>query len=88
MVSFCGRPAVVSEEELASVRLCLSTGGNLAPHPYLRPGRRVVISRGPLAGIQGVLTKAKTGFRVVVYVEAIGRGLSVEVSTADISAVN
>ncbi len=54
------------------------------PHPYLAAGDWVRIVAGPLAGMEGVLTRKKNEYRVVLSIEAIMRSMVVEVSEFDI----
>ncbi len=54
------------------------------PHPYLNSGDAVCIVAGPLAGMEGILTRRKQEYRVVLSIEAIMRSIVVEVSEFDI----
>ena len=54
------------------------------PHPYLAVGDWVRIVTGPLEGMEGVLTRRKQEYRVVLSIEAIMRSIAVEVSEFDI----
>jgi transcription antitermination factor NusG len=49
------------------------------PHPYLVLGSRVRIKSGPLAGMSGVLTRKKSGPRVVLTIDLILQSVAVEV---------
>jgi hypothetical protein len=51
-------------------------------------GERVLIKNGALAGMQGVLVRKKSNFRVVLTVEAIKSSVSAEVGVADVEAVD
>jgi transcription antitermination factor NusG len=42
-------------------------------------GTKVYIERGPLAGIEGLITRADKGFRLVVSVTLLQRSLSIEI---------
>jgi transcription antitermination factor NusG len=57
------------------------------PHPYLTLGDRVRIVVGPLAGMEGVLTRRKQAYRVVLSIEAIMRSIAVEVSEFEIEPI-
>jgi transcription elongation factor/antiterminator RfaH len=75
----CGaRPAALPESEIET----LKNGLHYAcaqPHPYLRLGRRVRVHSGPLAGLEGILSRRKDKLRVVVCIELIHRSIAVEV---------
>ena len=54
------------------------------PHPYLVIGSRVRIKSGPLAGMNGVLTRKKSGLRVVLSIDLIRQSVAVEVGVDEI----
>lgn len=56
----------------------------IAPHPYIESGERVRVRHGCLEGIEGILTRFKNQYRVVLTVEPLRKALAVEV---DLSAV-
>jgi len=56
------------------------------PHPYLVLGSRVRIKSGPLAGMSGVLTRKKSGLRVVLSIDLIRQSVAVEVDMDEIEA--
>jgi transcription antitermination factor NusG len=60
---------------------------NPQPHPYLAIGQKVRIKTGPLAGLSGVLLRQKDGLRVVLSIEALMRGVVVDVDVDDIEAL-
>jgi transcription antitermination factor NusG len=82
IVSFQGRPAVVHEEQIASVQNALKFR-RAHPCPYLANGDRVRIMSGPLAGIVGVIDRVK-GFRVIVSVDSITSSIAIEAEAADL----
>lgn len=86
LVTFNGRPAELPEDELESLRRGLAGRISIAPHPYLRVGRRVRLKSGPMAGLEGILRRRKGGVRLVVSVEMLMRAVAVEVDEADVSA--
>ncbi|HEY4378859.1 MAG TPA: UpxY family transcription antiterminator [Acidobacteriaceae bacterium] len=77
------RPLPIPNEEIAFLRTATEKL-EAEPHPYLNCGDRVRIVSGPLAGMEGILTRRKQACRVVVSVDAIMRSISVEVSEFDI----
>lgn len=79
IVTFDGRPAPVSEEEVAAMRQAVGSGLPVQPWPFLRAGQPVRIERGPLSGLCGVLVRAKDSWRVVVSVELLQRSVAIEV---------
>jgi transcription antitermination factor NusG len=51
----------------------------VAPWPYLQVGQGVVIERGPLAGVEGILQEIRKTFRLVVSIGLLQRSVSAEV---------
>ncbi len=87
-VSFNGHPAALPQAEIESLRKGLNGCVRMSPHPYLRDGRRVRMSSGPLAGLEGILhrrrNRDKEKLRLVVSIEMLMRAVAVEVDEADI----
>ncbi len=50
-------------------------------------GDRVRVRRGPLAGVEGVVTRERGSLRLVVEIQALGRGVSVEISRRDVEVI-
>jgi transcription antitermination factor NusG len=86
LVSFNGQPAPLPEQDIEALRNGLHAQIHAEPHPYLRVGRKVRITRGPLVGAEGVLLRKKHKFRIVISLEVIMRSIAVEVDAADVEA--
>jgi transcription antitermination factor NusG len=84
LVTFNGQPAPLSEVELESLRRGLAGRVRMSPHPYLRVGRRVRLTSGPMAGLEGILCRRKEGLRLIVSIEMLMRAVAVEVDEADV----
>jgi transcription antitermination factor NusG len=80
------KPTHIPDEEIALLRTATALL-KAEPHPYLNCGDRVRIVVGALAGLEGILTRRKHEYRVVLSIEAIMRSLVVEVSEFDIEPV-
>ena len=50
---------VVADGEIEAIQRMLEAGFHVLPPPYSRMVRRVRITRGPLADVEGVLLRAK-----------------------------
>jgi transcription antitermination factor NusG len=74
-------PLPVDDSEISAVKALVSSGRPILPWPYLRIGQHVMIDRGPLAYVRGVVVRVKDSCRAVVSVEALGCSLSVEVDS-------
>ncbi len=72
-------PAAVDAAELNAVRLAIESGSPIGPYPFLEAGQRVVIRRGSMTGLEGILVEAKRNFRLVISVTLLQRSVAVEV---------
>jgi len=84
LVGFNGLPAALPDEEMEILREGLCQSLHVEPHPFLTVGRRVRITGGPFAGLEGVLKRKKNSLRVVVSLESIQRSVAVDVDTLDV----
>jgi transcription antitermination factor NusG len=73
-------PSVVSDEEIEWIRQG-TAHGKAEPHPYPKIGDPVVITAGPMAGIDGTLIRMNNCARVLVHVNSIARAFAVEVDS-------
>ncbi|SRR6266576_790142 len=87
MVGFGGLPTVLPDREMEIMQSGLSESLLAEPHPFLTAGRRVRITSGPLAGLDGLLKRRKGNLRVVVSLNLIQRSIAVDVDAADITPI-
>src|SRR5437899_643857 len=86
LLGFNGLPAALPDRDMEIMRLGLSQ--SLAePHPFLAVGRRIRITGGPFAGLEGTLKRKKNNLRVVVSLELIQRSVVVDVDATDVRPV-
>jgi len=79
VVTLGNQPAIVSDEEIASLKRAVDSGLRIAPWPRLEAGERVRIEEGALAGTEGTLVRDAGLWRVVISVNALERSIAVEV---------
>jgi transcription antitermination factor NusG len=84
LVGFGGLPTALPDTEMEILRWGLSQNLRAEPHPFLTVGRRVRITCGPFAGLDGILKRQKSNLRVVVSLELIQRSVAVDVDIADV----
>ena len=87
LVGFNGLPTALPDTEMEIMRAGLSQSLRAEPHPFLTVGRRVRVTGGPFAGLEGILKRKKNNLRVVVSLELIQRSVVVDVDAADVRAV-
>jgi transcription antitermination factor NusG len=85
LVGFGGLPTALPDREMEIMRSGLSERLCAEPHPFLIVGRRVRITGGPFAGLEGVLKKKRNSLRVVVSLSLIQRSVAVDVDVADVA---
>jgi transcription antitermination factor NusG len=83
LVSFGRTLAPLPNFEIETLRAGLGQR-KLEPHPYLVIGERVRIKAGPMTGMEGVLVRKKTNFRVVLALDLILQCVAVEVDADDL----
>jgi transcription antitermination factor NusG len=84
LVAFGGRPVAIPESEIAGIRTLVTSDLQYDPCPLIPEGARVEVVAGPLRGVMGVLVRKGAHARLVLSVDLIGRGVSVEVDAADV----
>ena len=77
IVGFAGLPAPVEDREITAIQAVVGSNLQLDPWPFLKPGDRVVVQRGPLKGLEGTLLKERGRVRLVIGVELLQRAIAV-----------
>jgi transcription antitermination factor NusG len=83
LVGTAGRPTPIPNDDIESLRAGLRSR-NAQPHAFLKAGERARIRRGALAGMEGVVVRSKSGFRVVISLDLIMQSVAVEVDWDDL----
>ncbi len=78
------RIAIIPTEEIEAIRTALTSPLRVEPHPFLRCGEKVRVTRGSLEGVVGVLVRKKSLYRLVLSVEMLAQSVSVEIDAADV----
>ena len=78
LVGFGGQAVPLAEEDMERIRKIQELGAGAKPHPFLRVGKSVRITSGPLQGLEGIIVKQKNSARFVVSVELLQRSVSVD----------
>lgn len=79
------RVATIPEHEIEAIRRTLEGSFRVEPHPYLKCGERVRVVRGSLEGVEGILTRKKNLYRLVISVDMLAQSVAVEVDAADVA---
>jgi len=84
IVSVEGKPAAIPEQEIESIRTLVGSELQYDPCPLIREGMVVEVIHGALKGVVGRLVRKGTHARLILSVNLIGQGVSVEVDAADV----
>jgi transcription antitermination factor NusG len=79
LIGFGKGPSAIPDCEIDAVRKMVGSGLLVGPWPFLAAGQTVLIERGPLTGVEGILQEVKKAFRLVVSIHLLQRSVSVEV---------
>lgn len=74
-------PEAIPEEEIEAVQAVLGSGLAAGPWPYLRDGERIRIVKGALDGLEGILVRKKSQWRIVVSIDLLQRSVAAEVDS-------
>lgn len=88
IVSFNGEPAALPEQEINALRNGVDNQLYAEPCQYLRVGKRVRVVRGPMVGAEGILSRKKDRYRVVISVDVLMRSVAVEVDATDLELIH
>jgi transcription antitermination factor NusG len=84
IVSFEGKPAPIPEHEIESIRTLVASDLQYDPCPLIKEGMVVEVIHGALKGVVGRLVRKGAHARLILSVDLIGQGVSVEVDAADV----
>jgi len=87
VVGFGKTPEPIPDQEIERVRRMVESGLLVTPHPFLNVGQAVLIERGPLTGLEGVLIEVKGKHRLVVSINLLQRSVSAEVDRRSVRPI-
>lgn len=79
LVGYGKLPAMIPDVEIGRVRTMVDSGLPVMPWPYLASGDFVLVERGPLVGVEGILQNAKGKHRIVISFSLLQRSVSAEI---------
>jgi transcription antitermination factor NusG len=78
----CASP--IPDGQIEAIHKIIQSPDQVAPHPYLKAGERVRIRHGSFEGVQGILTRFKNQYRIVVAIEQLQRAVAIEIDLASV----
>ena len=88
LLGFGKTPTPIPDLEIERIRTMVQSGLLVTPWPFLEVGQTVLIERGPLAGVEGILEEVKGKCRIVVSVNLLRRSVSAEVDRNCVRPLN
>jgi transcription termination/antitermination protein NusG len=79
IVGFGEGASPIPDSEIERIRMMTGSGLLVTPWPFLEVGQFVVLERGPLAGLEGILAEVKGAARLVVSIQLLQRSVSTEI---------
>jgi transcription antitermination factor NusG len=88
MILFRGeRVAIIPDVEIDAIRKAVEGLFRIEPHPVLKCGQVVRVTRGSLEGVEGVLVRKKNLLRLVLSVNMMAQSVAVEIDATDVEPV-
>lgn len=82
------RIATIPDDQIETIRRTIDGAFRVEPHPFLKCGDRVRVSRGSLEGVEGILIRKKNVYRLIISVEMLAQSVAVEIDAADVKPVS
>jgi transcription antitermination factor NusG len=82
-----GEPEPVPDDQIISLKKLIESKESLDPYPYLKEGQGVRIKRGPLAGVEGILTEKAGQHILVLSVDILRQGVSLKIDASDVEPI-
>ena len=79
LVSFNGKPALIPDNQINSIRQILSEKNRIEEFDYFKDGQKVEVVRGPLKGIRGIIQNVKDRKRLIVSVDVLQKSISIDI---------
>ena len=82
-----GEPEPVPVEQIISLKKLVESKESLDPYPYLKEGNRVRIRSGALTGVEGMLVERKGMHHLVLSVDILRQGVSIQIEASSVEAL-
>jgi transcription antitermination factor NusG len=81
------RVAIIPDSEIQAIKKAVDGPSRIEPHPFLKCGDRVRVTRGSLEGLEGILVRKKNVYRLVLSVDMMAQSAAVEIDASDVEPV-
>ena len=77
-------PEPMDQDELLAIERFAASGLAMEPWTFLKTGQMVVVERGPLSGLKGLLVEVKDSQRLVISLSILQQSIAVEINRGDL----
>jgi transcription antitermination factor NusG len=82
IVGAAKNPVPIDKTEIEAIQVAVKSGLPSQPWPFMKIGQTVRIERGPLRGLEGILSDFRNNHRLVLSVTLLQRSIAVQVEDA------
>jgi transcription antitermination factor NusG len=82
-----GEPESIPEEQIVSLKKVIESKIEIDPYPYLREGHWVRITKGPLAGVEGILVEKAGRHKLILSVDILAQSTSVTIEATEVEKI-
>lgn len=87
IVNFQGKPAIVPDWQIESLKVILENPETLRLENYYRQGDLVKVVNGPFKGLNGTVKQQKGESRLVITIDGIMQSISVEIDPDSVETI-
>ena len=84
-IHFNNQIPAIPEEQIFWLNALLSSESEINYETQYLPGTEAEVISGPFNGLKGIVTKQKSVLRVILWIDIIMLGISVEMDSADLA---
>ena len=74
--------------ELEPIEKALTSGFTLEPHDYIKQGQHCRVIAGALMGTEGIVVETKSGIRLVLQVDILGKATCLEIGSDMLESID
>ena len=87
IIHFRGKPAVIPDWQIDSLKKMLESPATLRLERYVRPGEMAEVMTGPFKGLKGMVDKRKNEHRLILTIDGIMQSVSVEIDIDSVKKI-
>ena len=84
IVKFQNKISIIPDQVIENIKNIIEGGFKIEKVDYFIKGDKVIVTSGPLKGLDGIVLDQKGDSKIIMKIEAIKQALSVEISTGQL----